>query len=134
MDWRVTLFSRVIDWIQEHDKEYIPIIAHDDREDDLEAAYVWQLSEVIDLQHATLPQIYYIDPMTHKSYPYPETLDNIELVSPELLIAWADLISNETDLERTKRELEEVEDVNYMKLGEHGSEDHLDEGEVKSYK
>ena len=49
MDWRVTLFSRVIDWIQERDREYIPIIAHDDREDDLEAAYVWQLSEVIDL-------------------------------------------------------------------------------------
>ena len=49
VDWRVTLFSRVIDWIQERDREYIPIIAHDDREDDLEAAYVWQLSEVIDL-------------------------------------------------------------------------------------
>ena len=65
MDWRVILFSRINDWIQEHEKEYIPIVAHDDRNEDTDTHFVWSLSEVIDLDHAELPHIYYVDPLTH---------------------------------------------------------------------
>jgi len=40
----------------------------------------------------TLPHIYFIDPTTHEAMPYPEKLDDLEKVSPELIIAWADLV------------------------------------------
>jgi len=85
------------------------VIAHEDREDADAAHYVWSLAELMQVDNADLPHIYMLDPFTHKAVPYPTKMDQIEDFSPELILAWADMVKAETDLERVKNDLKEAD-------------------------
>ena len=90
-DWRIALFAKVTEWIQEYENvQFVPVIAHSDRNDDDAAQYVWSLADLMDIDDGDLPHIYLLDPHTQKSIPYPTKMDKLEDFSPEVVFAWAE--------------------------------------------
>ena len=91
MEELIALFAKVTEWIQEYENvQFVPVIAHSDRNDDDAAQYVWSLADLMDIDDGDLPHIYLLDPHTQKSIPYPTKMDKLEDFSPEVVFAWAE--------------------------------------------
>jgi len=48
-----------------------------------------QLSTLIDAKKEELPNFFVLHPLTEQVVPYPNPIDDIKSVSPELILLWA---------------------------------------------
>lgn len=106
-DWRLALFAQLTQWVQEDETNmtFLPLIAHQDRNDQVADKYVFSLAEIMEVKDSDLPAIYMLDPMTHKAIRYPEKLDNVKNFTSWLIVTWANVVKAETDIERHEAEL-----------------------------
>lgn len=80
------------------------------------------------LDEKDLPHIYMFEPYANKAIPYPEKLEDLEHFNAKIILAWADVVKIESDLERLNSDLKE--------LNEHNELDKLskeDLSEIKEY-
>ena len=87
--------AKVTEWLQENVTFIMPIVAQADDQSPL----VPSLTSLVDLEDKPLPHFYLVHALTGKSTAYPEPLDDIYAVSPELVITWANKAKLVLDIE-----------------------------------
>ena len=102
-DWRVALMAKVTQKTQHEEiPMFIPINAQlDFDEEDWAPDVDGSLADVMELEQdqVDLPQIYLLHGISHQTIAYPWKLDDIQKVSPELILAWAKVQKFKLDIE-----------------------------------
>ena len=128
-DWRLALFAQIVEILQEREDSivnFVPILAHSDREDEGQLTYNWSLAEAMKIDDSDLPHIYMFEPTVMKAVPYPEKLDHVENFNPNVVLSWAENAKFETDLERLNLDMQEL-------LAQEGEKD-IDKAEFEEYR
>ena len=109
-DWRITLMVSVKDWIQENPSLFLPIVQAWDQ-DDRPDLNVPKLRNVIGVKEKSeLPNLFLYHPTSQRAMPYPEPLDDMDKVSPELVMLWAKAEVLKIEVELLEKRLKEYDD------------------------
>ena len=109
-DWRISLMISIKDWISENPSLFLPIVttwSQDERED----LNVPMLRDVLKLKNKEkLPILLLYHPTSKKAIVYPEPLDDMDKVSPELVMIWAKHEVMMKEIELLEQRLKEYSD------------------------
>ena len=109
-DWRFALMAKVTEQTQQQGSFVIPIIAQLDLEEDYQVPFADSLAERMGLTtEEGLPHIYFIHGPSQQTIAYPEKLEDMQKVSPELIMAWATVQRFEFDIKGIQLFLERQE-------------------------
>lgn len=84
-DWKVQLMISLAEATQERDMSFVPIVGLYDQQ----YRYVPSIVEMMQISKDQLPMLYVMHPLTDQVVPYPEPLDDVANISPELVLLWA---------------------------------------------
>ena len=127
-DWRVALMAKVIEWTQENDSMFIPVIQDWDVEEE-EDMLIPSMVNLLGATKEDLPHLYLFHPISDKAVPYPEKLDDINNFSPELIMAWAEKTNLSLEVDHFAEEIKALDDH----IVEEGATDE-DKAELEAWK
>jgi len=97
-DWRVALMAKITEWTQENESLFVPIIQEWDIETE-EEMLVPSLAYLLDAKQEDVPHIYVLHSLTEQAIPYPTKLDDVNNFSPELVMAWAEKVVLQVEID-----------------------------------
>ena len=110
-DWRQYIMIRMMEIIQEQQTGFIPIItAH--TQEPADEQLLPQLSTIMDIKEDELPNYFVLHSMTDQLVPYPHpphSDDDLEKLTPELVILWARRTVILLEIEEFEKEIAELE-------------------------
>ena len=127
-DWRVALMAKIIEWTQENDSMFIPVIQDWDVEEE-EDMLIPSMANLLGATKEDLPHLYLFHPISDKAVPYPEKLDDINNFSPELIMAWAEKTNLSLEVDHFAVEITALDDH----ILEEGATDE-DKAELEAWK
>ena len=108
-DWRVALMAKVIEWTQENDSMFIPVIQDWDADDE-EGMLIPSMANLLGATKEDLPHLYLYHPLSGKAVPYPDKLDDINNFSPELIMAWAEKTNLSVEVDHFAEEITHLDE------------------------
>ena len=108
-DWRVALMAKIIEWTQENDSMFIPVIQDWDVEEE-ESMLIPSMAGLLGANKEDLPNLYLFHPVSDKAVPYPDKLDDINNFSPELIMAWAEKTNLSLEIDHLAEDLAHIDE------------------------
>jgi hypothetical protein len=108
-DWRTALMAKITEWTQENESAFIPIVAQFDRDEPF--LRVPSIADLIHAEAADLPHLYLLHPLTESAVKYPEALDDMKKISPEVVLAWASQTVFELEVQSYEDQLALADEV-----------------------
>ena len=109
-DWKITLMIGIKEWISDNPSLFLPIVQSWSR-DEGPNMRVPPLRKYLDVKSKDeLPQLFLYHPTSNTAMKYPEPLEDVEKVSPELVMSWAKSEVLKMEVAMLERRLREFDD------------------------
>ena len=102
-DWRASLMAKTIELIQDNDLPLVPVFAQWDMED--YNLKVPPISYLLGADKEKLPGLYFFHAATQRGVRYPLPLDDVEKVSPSLVLDWTYMAELQLTLQSYQQQL-----------------------------
>ena len=100
---------RMVEMMQERQTGFVPIIAPHTQEP-ANRMLVPQLSTLIGAEKEELPMFFVLNPLTDQVVPFPSPIDDINTVSPELVLLWGRRTILYLEIEKIQNDISKLKD------------------------